>query len=177
MLIVTKKTDEILKEKNLSHYKLSKLIKKNESYINHIFRGEQPFSKNVIKKLLPILEVSKEEFQGWILSDKYSSEVLKLAIETKKGFQFKRKSILTVKIDMLLQERNMSRTALAKQITYSQSGLNRMITGKINMSGFVLEKISNILDISQNEILSWVLADKYTLQTLETAYSCKNLAS
>jgi len=63
----------------------------------------------------------------------------------------------------------LSRTNLAKQIDYSQSGLNRMITGQIPMSKPVLEKISITLKISPNELQSWIIADKYALKTLEAA--------
>ena len=171
MIIVTRKADEILKRKNLSRYKLSKLINKDESYINHVFRGEQPFSENVIKKLLPILEIPRAEFESWIIADKYPKEIIERAIRIKKEFPYKRKSVLTVKIDKILEEKDMSRTALAKQINYSQSGLNRMITGKINTSKPVLEKVSKALDIPQEEISSWILADKYSLQVLEMAYN------
>ena len=44
-----------------------------------------------------------------------------------------------------------------------------MITGKINLSKPVLERISKVLDISQNEILSWILADRHNMKTLELA--------
>ena len=102
MLISTAKIDKILKEKNLSRYKLSKLIKKDEGYINNVFRGKQPFSKQVIKKLLPILEISREDFESWILADKYPKSIIELAIKEKKEFPYKRKSILTAKIDAIL---------------------------------------------------------------------------
>ncbi len=173
MPIITKKLDKILKEKDLSRYKLSKLIDKNASYINHVFRGERPFSENVINQILPILEISREEFESWVIADKYSKEVLKLAIQSKKDFPHKRKSVLTTKIDEILQEKSISRTLLAKSINYNQSGLNRMIIGDISMSKPVIEKISQTLEISQNVILSWILADKYNLKVLEMAYSCE----
>ncbi|EKE03146.1 MAG: hypothetical protein ACD_20C00243G0002 [uncultured bacterium] len=168
--MLTQKIDNILKEKNLSRYKLSKLVGCSESALNQMARGETKFSDNIIEKILPILEVSREEFESWILADKYPKKIIERAIQIKKEFPYKRKSVLTTKIDEILEEKGMSRTALAKQINYSQSGLNRMITGKINMSRPVLEKISKVLDIPQEEILSWILADKNSLKSLEVAY-------
>ena len=171
MLIISEKTDKILKEKNLSRYKLSKLIGKNESYINHVFRGERPFSEIVINKILPFLEVTREEFESWILADKYPKEVLKLAIQIKKDFPYKIKSILTTKIDAILQEKKISRTTLSKEIKYGQSGLNQIITRKRTMPKSVLERLAIALEISQDEILSWIVADRYSLQVLEAAYN------
>lgn len=172
-LLITKKINIILEKKNLTSYKLAKMLDYPDSGICSMIQGRQSFSNKVIEKLLPILEISKEEFEGWILADKYSKDVLKYAIQVRKGFPYKRKSVLTVKIDEILQNKNISRSALAKQIKYSQSGLNAIITGKRNMSKSVLERISSILDISQDEILSWILADKYNMQILEAAYFCK----
>ncbi|EKE04449.1 MAG: hypothetical protein ACD_20C00076G0001 [uncultured bacterium] len=169
MLNIKNQTDKILKEKSISYYELSKLTGYDVSYLNNIFKGKRPFSKELLKKLLPILEISKEEFESWIITDKYPKEIIERAIRIKKEFPYKRKSVLTVKIDKILEEKDMSRTALAKQINYSQSGLNRMITGKINISKPVLEKVSKALDISQEEISSWILADKHSLQVLEMA--------
>ncbi|OGH96504.1 MAG: hypothetical protein A2104_03950 [Candidatus Melainabacteria bacterium GWF2_32_7] len=169
MLIVKAKTDGILENKDISYYKLSKLVDYDDGYLNNIFRGKNPFPKNLIEKLLPILEVSREEFEGWILADKYPKEIIERAIQIKKEFPHKRKSVLTNKIDETLQEKDMSRTALAKQINYSQSSLNQIITGKRGMPKSVLEKISQTLEKSQDEILSWILVDKYSLKILETA--------
>jgi len=35
----------------------------------------------------------------------------------------------------------------------------------------VLERLSNTLEISQDKILSWIVADKYSLQILEMAFN------
>ena len=169
MSTVKNKIHKILDKKNLTVYQLSKLIDFSEGALGKMINTKSPFSEKAIKKLLPILEISREEFESWILVDKYPKEIIERAIQIKKEFPYKRKSVLTVKIDEILQEKNMSRTALAKEINYSQSGLNRMITGKINLSKPVLERISKVLDISQNEILSWILADRHNMKTLELA--------
>jgi len=174
MLIIAEKVNDILHKKNLSRQNLSDFLKKDKSYISRIFSGDRPFPEKIIEKLIPILEVSKEEFEGWIIADKYPKDALKLAIQIKTDFPYKRKSVLTTKIDEILQHKNMSRTALAKQINYSQSGLNQIITGKRSVPKSVLKKLSYALDISRNDILSWILADKYNLQILKTAYSCIN---
>jgi predicted transcriptional regulator len=170
MLTVKHKTDILLKEKNTNYYELSKLINYDAGYLCNIFKGKNPFPEKLIKKLLPILEVSKEEFESWILSDKYPKEILKNAIQIKKDFPYKRKSILTTNIDAILKEKNISRTNFSKQIKYSQSALNATIIGKRGMSKSLLEKISQAFEIPQDEILSWIVADKYKLDVLEQAF-------
>jgi DNA-binding Xre family transcriptional regulator len=169
MSILQDKIDKILNEKKLTQYKLSQLIGITEQTLHQMRTGKAKFSDNVIKKILPIFEVSREEFESWILADKYPKEVLKLAIQTKKNFPYKKKPILTTKIDAILQEREMSRTDLSKVIDYSQSGLNAMITRKRSMSKSVLEKLSKALEMPQEEILAWIVADRYSLQILELA--------
>lgn len=171
MLIVKAKTINILKNKDISFYKLSKLTHYDESYISNIFSGKNPFPEKFVRKLLSILEVPKDDFESWILADKYPKELLERAIQKRKEFQYKRKSVLTFNIDKILEEKEMSRTALSKEIQYSQSGLNAMIIGKINMSKPVIEKISTALEIPQDEIQSWIVADKYKLELLEKAYN------
>jgi transcriptional regulator with XRE-family HTH domain len=171
MSVLKDKIDKILKEKNLSRYKLCQSTRVADSTMSEMTTGKKPLSKNVMKKISPILEVSIEEFESWILADKYPKEILKLAIQAKKDFPYKRKSILTAKIDSILQQKGMSRTDLSKEIKYSQSALNRMIIGQINMSDSVRERIAAVFEISQDEILSWIVADRYSLQILEPAYS------
>jgi len=174
MSTIYKKINKILVEKDLSINKLATLIgEKNSGNLNFMMLGKKSFSRPLIQKLLPILEISKEEFQSWILADKYPKELLELAIQAKKDFPYKRKSILTTKIDAILHHAGMSRTDLSKQVKYSQSGLNSIITGKRSMSKPVLKKLSEALEIPENEILSWILADKYSLRVLELAYQCK----
>jgi len=167
--MLTKKIDNTLKEKNLSRYKLSKLIGCSESALNQMARGKIKFSENIIEKILPFLEISRTEFESWILADKYSKEVLKLAIQAKKDFPYKKKLILTTNIDNILKEKGISRTVLSKEIKYGQSGLNQIITGKRTMPKSILERLSNALEISQDQILSWIVADKYNIQILEEA--------
>ena len=173
MTNIASKIDNILKNKDLSRYKLSKLIKSSEGAFNQMARGDRAFSEKIIQKILPIIEISREEFESWIVADKYPKEIIERAIQIKKEWPYKRKSVFTAKIDKILEEKGMSRTALAKQIIYPQSTLNTIITGKRGMPESVLEKIAEALDISQEEILSWILTDKYSLEILELAYSCK----
>jgi plasmid maintenance system antidote protein VapI len=194
MTILQVKLNEILNKKSLSINKLAGLIgNKNSSNLNQMILGKKPFSKSVTKKLLPILEISKEEFESWVLADKYPKEILTLAIQVKNCHSAldaesnqscktlkqvqgdnKRKSILTIKIDTILQEKEMSRTDLAKQIKYGQSPLNAIIIGKRGMSKSVLEKLSQAFEISQNEIQSWIVADNYSLDVLEQAWACNS---
>lgn len=161
--------ERILKEKNLTIYKVSKEINVKDNALYEMAKGRSKFSEKFIKKLLPILEVSREAFESWIIADKYSKEVLKLAIQAKKDFPYKRKLILTTKIDDILQERGMSRTDLSKVIGYSQSGLNQIITGKRSVSKSVLGKLSVAFELSQDTILSWMVADRHSLAELESA--------
>ncbi|OGI20984.1 MAG: hypothetical protein A2287_03505 [Candidatus Melainabacteria bacterium RIFOXYA12_FULL_32_12] len=236
MLVITRKINEILKRKNLSCHKLSQLVNYKISSFDEMVKGKRPFPGHVIERLLPILEVSQEEFEGWILTDKYSREIIELAIKAKKEAccHFERskeyhgsfaitqddppchceppkeawqsnnssdksdnteqerlvrhciprndnakdkdinKLILTTKIDSILQEKGISRTSLSKQINYNQSALNAIITGKRTMSKTVLERLAKVLKISQNEIMSCIIADKYNLKTLKFAVKEKN---
>ena len=171
MSILTRKIKHILEEKNISIYQLSKMINYHEGALNAMINNKKAIPNNVENNLLPILKISREEFEGWILVDKYSKEVLMLAIQAKKNFPYRRKSILTAKIDEILEKKGLSRTVLAKQINYNQSGLNKMIISKISMSKSVIEKLAAFFEISQNEIIAWILADKYSLKTLEYAIS------
>lgn len=173
MSVVTTKIKRILNEKNLNIYQLHKIMDFSEGALRLMIKEQCPFSEKAIKKLLPILEVSKEEFETWILADKYSKELVELAIKEKKDFPYKRKSMLTTKIDALLEERNMSRTDLSKEIKYSQSGLNRMITRQISMSEPVLIRIAEFFEIPQDEIRSWIVADRHKLEVLEQVLRLK----
>ena len=168
MPILQNKIDEILNKKKLSRYKLNKIINYYESDLNKMIKGQKPFPDHIINKLLPILEISREEFEGWIVADKYSKEVLELAIEAKKAHKAK-KLILTTKIDKILKIKGLSRTALSKQIKHSQSGLNRVITGKEPLSKNLMNKISTAFEIPVEYLQAWVLADKYSVKVLDYA--------
>ncbi|MFH0702070.1 MAG: helix-turn-helix transcriptional regulator [bacterium] len=169
-MYVTKKIKELLKEKNLSQNELARMINYSHGAFSTILNGKAAFPKHIIEKIAPILEVSKEEIQGWILADKYPKETIMLAVQTKKEKELDNNQlILTTKIDNILKSKRMSRTALSKLIGYSQGGLNEMIIGKEPLSKNVIKKISPILEVSESEIQSWILADKYSLQTLEEA--------
>ncbi len=170
MGVVKRNISKILDRKNLSINKLSNLIgEKNSSNLNQRILGKKSFSKKVLEKLLPILEIPEEEFNIWLIADKYPLEAFELAVKNRKEFPYKRKRLFTTKIDNILKEKDMSRTALAKKIEYGQSTLNKMITGKRNASKSVLQKLSKILEIPQDELLSWIIADKYSLELLEAA--------
>jgi len=166
--VITEKLNKIFEKKNLSSYKLAKIIDYPDSSLCSMIKANRPFSNKVIEKILPILEVSKEEFTSWIVADKYSKEVLVLAIEAKKAHKTK-KLILTTKIDEILKIKKLSRTALSKQINHSQSGLNRVITGKEPLSKNLMNKISTALEIPVEYLQAWVLADKYSAKVLEYA--------
>lgn len=171
MLDITQKIRSILNKKSLSENKLSKIIKHHSGSLNRIITKKRPFREDVIEKLLPILEVSREEFESWILADKYSKKILELALEAKKEHLDESKLILTIKIDELLKSKGLSRTGLSKVIHYSQGKLNEMIIGKEPMSKLVIIKISNAMAVSEEKITSWVVADKYSIEVIELAVS------
>jgi len=169
MQIVQNKFDEILNKKNLSRYELNKIINYYESDLNKMIKGQKHFPDHIIEKIAPILDVSVNEIKIWILADKYSKEVLELAVKVKKESKGSDKLILTTKIDEILQSRNMSRTQLSKLAKYDQSSVNKMLTGKSSVSKTVLTKLSITLEIPENEIKSWIVADKYPLKVIESA--------
>jgi len=41
-----------------------------------------------------------------------------------------------------------------------------MIIGKEPMSPLVISKIAPVLEVSEDEIISWIIADKYSLEAL-----------
>lgn len=170
MPITAEKINKILTNKNLNPYSLSKLTKMDDGYVINVIKGKKPFSDCFIKKLLPILEVARAEFDSWLLADSYNKNILELAIkhksETKKQ---KGELILKIKIDSILKQKNMSRTALSKQIKYCQSSLNKMITGQLGLSKSVRKEIAPILEVTEEEILSWIVADKYSLKVIRLA--------
>lgn len=166
MAILKNKIDEILNKKGLSRYKLSQSIDITEATLSQMTNGKAKFSENVIKKLLPILEVSKEEFTAWVIADKYSKEAIQAAINELKIKPGDNIPILTKNIDKILADKNISRTELSKLIKYDQSGLNKMIAGQISMSKAVLSKVAKTLNINDDTLQNWILADKYSLNTL-----------
>ena len=171
-MILAEKLNKKIKEKNLSQLKLAKMIDYDDAGLNAMILGKRPISEYVFERIIPILEISADEINSWILADKYSKEVLKLALKTKRSSKMDCqpiKKILTMKLDEILQSKNLSRTALSKLTGNSQSGLNRAITGKETLSKKLMKKISTVLEIPENEIQSWVIADKYPLKVLELA--------
>jgi len=167
-LVITKKIDNILKEKNLTAYKLSKLMQVSDSALYGMIKGDTPFSKKFIEKLLPIIKVKESEFIGWIIADKYPKETIELAVQTQKG-KHDDKLILTTRLDEILSSKNISRTSLSKIIDYSQGSLNDVITGKKSISKSVISRLAATLEIKEEQITSWIIADKYSSESLKTA--------
>jgi len=167
--VLKTKIYNILKEKNLTLYSLEKNLSYSNGTLYKMIEGERPFPENIKKKLLPVLEVSKQEFESWIITDKYNKEIIEKAINAFKNREDKKNPVLTQNIDKILKEKNLSRTALSKIIKHSQSGLNCAITGKEPLSKNVMKKLSTALEISEKDLQAWVLADKYSLNILELA--------
>jgi plasmid maintenance system antidote protein VapI len=169
MSIIKDKIDKFLEKNNLNFLSLTKLMKFSNGALHDMVNNRRPFSEKALKKLLPILEISKQELESWVVADKYQPEVIQKAIEFFKNREDKKIPVFTQNIDKILKEKNMSRTALSKAIKYNQAGVNAMIIGKISISKTVLTKISKFLEIPEEDLQAWVLADKYSLKILELA--------
>ena len=172
-LLITKKIKELLKNKNLTGYKLSKIIGISDGSMYAMIRGQAEFPADKIQKIAALMEVPSDEIKGWILADKYPQNILKRAIEVKQEVKPDAGMlILTAKIDNYLQQKGLSRTALSKVIGYSQGKLNEMIKGVEPISPLVISKIAPVLGVSEDEIISWVIADKYSVEALRVALEC-----
>lgn len=170
MTVITEKIRQLLEEKNISQNELARRVQYKHGPFGSIIRGEKPIPEDVLIKMALILEISQEEIKGWILADKYPENILKRALEIKQEVKPEAgKLILTIKIDSLLQEKGLSRTALSGLIGYSQGKLNQMIKGDEPISPLVVSKIAPVLEVSEDEVTSWVVADKYSIGTLQVA--------
>jgi len=170
MLVITKKIKEFLEEKNISQNNFAISVNLPSGAFSSMLSGDAPFPDDKIQKIAPVLEVSPEEIKGWILADKYPENILKRALEVKQEVKPEaKKLILTIKIDSLLQQRGLSRTALSGLIEYSQGKLNQMIKGDEPISPLVISKIAPVLEVSEDEITSWIVADKHSVEALRVA--------
>lgn len=167
MLVITIEITKLLEKKAISIYRLSKIINYPESPLGRMINGKINFSESVIEKILPILEISEEEFKSWIIADKYPKELVQKAVETAKNREDNKILVFTQNIDKILSEKNMSRTALAKAIKYDQPSVNNMIIGKKSISRTVLTRISEFLEIQEEDLQAWILADKYSPEILK----------
>ena len=173
MSIFTEKINKILKEKGVSQKKLGELFKKGKSHISHILSGERPFPKKHIEKILPILGVSRDEFNSWIAADEYPKELIEKAVESIKNRKYKRKPVFTQNVDRALDAKYLSRSAFAKIIVYHQPSVNKMINQKISVAPKVIDGLSEVLEIPKDDLQAWILADKYGLTALELALTEK----
>ncbi len=182
MSYIRENVERILKKKKITVYRASQLMQVNDSGLYAMVRGRSNFSEKYINKIIPLLEVSREEFESWVIADKYPKEIIKKAMSIKQNppspveipqqkTKITKSPILTAKIDKLILEKQLSRTRLSKLIQYDQIALNRMILGAYKMSGRVIEGISDVLEVSQDDIRSWILADKYSLDLLCMAWN------
>jgi len=183
---IAEKIDFILKNKELSRSNASSIIGCSRNSLNQMIRTKRPFSDKIKEKLLPILEVSREEFESWIIADKYDKKIIEKALESAKWIASSHLAdaprnddknkplILTQNIDKILKEKTLSRTALSKIIKHSQSSLNCAITGKEPLSKNLMKKLSTALEIPEKDLQAWVLADKYPIKILELALKITN---
>ena len=173
MKILKNKIDTILKSKGLTRYKISVDLDCSKSALNQMARGDIPFSDEMKEKLAPILEVSIEEFNSWIIADEYPKAFIEKLISIHKNRKDKGENILAQNINGLLAEKDLSQTDFAKIIKYDQSAINKMINGKISLSDRVLNGLSEVLEIPAEDIQAWNIADKYSIKTLEMALGIK----
>jgi plasmid maintenance system antidote protein VapI len=177
---ITEKIEKILKEKNLTKYKIMQMTNSYAGSLYKMIDKKIQFTDQIIDKLFPILEVSKEEFLSWIIADNYEKEAIELGIVAKKApfvlvtlSQSKKvednKLILTNEIDKIIIEKGLSRTKLCELAGEKEGTLNKPIIGKTSMTPKVVAKLAPVLEVSENQIRAWILADKYSLQTLELA--------
>ncbi len=172
---VKSKIDNILRSKGLTRQILSEIIDCSPTTINAMVNRVTPFSPKIKEQIIPILGISREEFEGWILAEKYPQEVIEIAVKVKKEHIIgSNKTIFATKLDEVLKEKELSRTALSKIIDYNQGGLNKIIIGHRTLSRENLEKLSRALNIPENELLAWRIADKYSLDVLNSALNTLN---
>lgn len=180
MKTITEKLTELIARQGISQNKLSQLIGCDFANLNKMINGERNFEEDKIHKIAPILEVSPEMIKGWIVADKYPKNILKLALEARqkplkpveipqKKIKSKNQSILTAEIDERIIQKGTSRTKLSTLIGQNQGGLNNMIIGKRSMSPAAIQKLASFFEITEDEIRSWIVADKYSLEALQVA--------
>ena len=170
MLIITKKIKNFLEEKNISQNNFAHSVNLPSGAFSSMLSGDAPFPDDKIQKIAAVMEVSSEEVKGWILADNYPENILKMAAAVKQEVTPEAgKLILTTNVDELLKSKNLSRTGLSKVIGYNQGKLNKMIKGVEPMSPLVISKIAPVLEVSEEEITSWIVADKYSLEALWVA--------
>ena len=82
-----------------------------------------------------------------------------------------KKLILTNEIDKIILAKKLSRTQLSKLVCKDKEGtaLNKPVTGVETMSDNLIKKLAPVIEVSEQQIKSWILADKYSLETLELA--------
>ncbi len=170
-LLITKKIRELLKNKNLTGYKLSKIIGISDGSMYAMIRGQAKFPEDKIQKIAPILEVSPEEIKGWILADKYPKEVLQLALSVKKEHAGKKKLIFTAKIHQLMKERKLGISEFSREMDYNQGWLSQVVLGKEPVSDKLMQKLCDFSGLSREQITSWSVADKYSAEALSAAVS------
>jgi len=168
MLLITKKIKIFLEKEGLTQYKFAQMIDYSRGALSSMMKGRDAFSDLVIEKMALVLEVSVDEIKGWIIADKYSKETIGLAVQAQKG-KHDDKLILTTRLDEILSSKNISRTSLSKIIDYSQGSLNDVIIGKKSISKSVISRLAATLEIKEEQITSWIIADKYSSESLKTA--------
>ena len=134
-----------------------------------MFYGRKKIPDNIIEKIAPILNVSPEEIKGWILADKYSKEILQRALQLRQEHIEQHKLIFTTKTHELMETKNLSISAFSREIHYNQGWLSQILLGNQPVSKKLMQKICNFSGIFEDEIRSWIVADKYSPVAIEVA--------
>jgi len=95
---IKNKIKNFLTKKNLTIYKLAKLMDFSEGALRKMLAGKAPFSETAVEKLLPILEISFEEFESMVVADKFSKALITIALTAKQNFKYKKKLSLQQKL-------------------------------------------------------------------------------
>lgn len=170
--VITKKLEILFEQKGLTAYSLAKLINYNDSSMSQMLYGRKKIPDNVINSIASILEVSPEQIKGWILANKYSKKVLQRALQLKQKYTGQDKLIFTAKIHELMEQHNLTINPFAKTIGYNQGWLSQVVLGKEPVSKKLMEKLCAFSGLSEEEISSWIVTDKYSVETLRVAVEC-----
>ncbi|MEI7473634.1 MAG: helix-turn-helix transcriptional regulator [bacterium] len=168
MLIIELKIRTFISQRGITLSELAGILKYDVGFLHNVLKGKRSMPEAMADNLQKLFQITENDLIGWTIADKYTLNSLKSAL-AEKELNVKSSTVFTDKINGILRQKGFSRTDLSKIISYSQSALNQIITGKRPLSAVVAEKLSTSLDIPLQEIIGWNLADKYSLESIKTA--------
>ncbi len=166
------KITELLETKGISTYKLGQICGYSHGAIIQMIKGSRSIPEHILNKISVTLEVPDYKLKGWILADKYSRDVLERALHLKQEYAGQDKLIFTAKIHELMEQHNLTINPFAKAIGYNQGWLSQVVLGKEPVSKKLMDKLCAFSSLSEEEIISWIVADKYSVEALRTAVGC-----